>query len=743
MNLSSLLDNCQDQQVFLTDLLSHRSYSYQDLHQASARLHLFLGAKHVSSGDKIVYVTVNTSFFFPLLFACAARKAALVPLNPKMHIDEISNIVKQLQPKVVFYDEEWAGLEGIFKDFEKVPVQGRDMFGGDAFLNQGGLIDLPVLEDGDARIALIIYTSGTTAHCKGVGLTHKNLYGMAKNLASFYDFHEGQKFLSMLPFYHINAPMITGLACIFSRAHVVIGDLYGFALAKSFWDIVALHKIQVLSITPSIMASLLALYPQGTLKDVSSVEYALVGTAYLNAAIWKDFEERFCISCFQGYGLTETTTWATMTPRDGRKRYDSAGIPVGCEVRIVPQDFSVVDGLLPGSGEVLIKGDIVMKGYWGNPDATKAVLADGWLKTGDFGFIDKDGQLVIVGRAKNIIKRKGQLVVPEDIDAVLGRYPGILESCTFGIPDNMLGEAVVSVYVQKGRITGNAQDSLYDFLSLHLSQQNMPDQLIPFGGLPKNDLGKVNLKCLKEYVTGKTSRDIFAIFDKARYRKAKTPDQEAIFQLVQAALAEGTSLYLSGYWGVGQRDFGDAHDRAVLDNLRKLVDEVNQVVAKPLVRIKIILCDIHGRCNYIPEVSAQRYFDAIHSECRQRGFECVYLSQIWSQAGLIFEDVLKQLSSEGFKKAWDAFSLKDQFLKQAGRRGMHEDIECGAQRYYAIVMAEREAVSRYLEGTIFFTHNGQEYQGVNPSLPTIYIHSIKPGVSEKPWFMAPSQESST
>jgi acyl-CoA synthetase (AMP-forming)/AMP-acid ligase II len=734
MNLSSLLEGIEGQQKFLTDLRSHKSYTYADLRQASRSLTRLLEKRSIGPGAKIVYFTLNSAFFFPLLLACASRRAALVPLGPRLHIDELRYIVKQLSPEIIFFDEAWLSLVGNFENAEKIQVQSQDMLClahlEDGFQETGPLAS----EEGDGKAVLIIYTSGTTANSKGIALSHKNLTVMARAFSCFYGFRQSQKFLSMLPFYHINAPMVTGLACISAGAHVFLTDVFGFSVARTIWDIVEQEKIQVLSITPSIMASLNEMYPEGTLKDISSIEYALVGTAYLKESLWRAFEARFHIPCFQGYGLTETTTWAVMTPRDERKRYDSAGVPVACEMRIDPSGLISAEGSPKGSGEVLIRGDIVMKGYWGNPEATKAVFVDGWLKTGDIGFMDKDGQLVITGRIKNIIKRRGQLVLPEDIDSAVGRHGHVLESCTFGIPDDMIGERVITACVLKER-TPEIETDLYDFVRGIVSPNKVPDQFVFFRSLPKNTLGKVNLKKLKEYVTGQTSRDLFAIFDKARYRKAKTPDTEAILKVIQDSLIDDTPFCLMGYWGVGHRDRVDENDKAVLDNLRMLADEADRCVNKLLVRLKLILADIHGRCNLVLEASARSYFAAIAEECRGRGFEHVYLSDIWAQNGLILEDILKRAETQAFSRVWEEFPLKDQFIKQAKRHLPQGDAEKAARRYYAVVMTEREAVARYGSGAVFFTHNDLEYASVHPPLPTIYIHSIKPGVSEKPWFM--------
>jgi len=498
LNLFYLLDRCCEQQKFLSDLRNNKTYSYCDLRQASAHLHSLLKAKSICPGDRIVYFAINSGFFFPLLFACSLSRTVLAPLNPKMHGDELANILKHLNPKVIFYDEEYEDLKGMFKNIDSIPIDGKDMLCLNRVDRVDFSVDLSDEKDCDNQIVLLIHTSGTTSNHKAVGLTHKNLYSMARNFSSFYDFKEGQRFLSMLPLYHMDAIMVTGLACINAKAHVFIGDLYGYVLAKNIWNIVEKNKVQVLGVTPSIMASLNELYPAGPTSNVSSVECVFAGTDYLREDLWNAFEKKFRMPCYQSYGLTETTCAASMTPKGEGKRYDSVGMPVGCEVRI---DTTIIpaEGVPVGSGEVLIKGDIVMKEYWGNPKATRDVLSEGWLRTGDLGLIDSDGQLVIVGRLKNIIKCKGQLIFPENIDAVIGRHPDVVETYTVGILDEMLGEKVVTACVVKESME-KRDNQLYDFARKNLSPKDMPDRFVFLRCLPRNDMGKVDLRKLREYV---------------------------------------------------------------------------------------------------------------------------------------------------------------------------------------------------------------------------------------------------
>ena len=321
--------------IFLTDIRSHKSFSYQNLLNSSKYVQNYLAEKKIHPGDNIVFLTTNNYFFYPLLFAWAAQRASLVPVNPRNHLSDIHSIIKDCSGKIIFYDEFEENKIIPLKSSENwIPVKhdNWELLTPKEFTRYGSALNSI---DGSADDpALIIYTSGTSGHSKGVVLTHKNLC-QACAFTSLYNYKAGQKFLSLLPFYHIYAPLFTGIACIMYNSHVVINSNSSyFTIVKFIWKIVEHYKINVLSLTPSIMAMLLKLFPKGANANISSLNYALVGTAPLYEPLWKSFEKVFKINCYQGYGLTETSGWATMTPPDKRKKYTTAGIPINCEIKI-------------------------------------------------------------------------------------------------------------------------------------------------------------------------------------------------------------------------------------------------------------------------------------------------------------------------------------------------------------------------------------------------------------------------
>lgn len=691
---------------FLTDLRSGKNFSYGELLSRSERAGAWLASRGVGVGDRVGYVTKNDPAFFELLFGCACRGAALVPINQDGTLAEITGVLEDCEPKVVLSDlpneQGWTLLD-------------PDLFEG---LSAGAVEECAPEQD-----AILVYTSGTTGRSKGVILSHKSLIAMAGTLASVYDYQPGQRFLSMLPNYHINAPVVTGLACITGRSHVFVIDPYGFTNARFIFRFVEENKLAVLSLTPSIMASLLKFNPGGSDSDLSSVRHGLVGTAHLPEDLWIQFEEKFGFPCYQGYGLTETTTWATMTPPDERKRRDSAGVAIGCEVRIDEE----------GGDEILIRGDIVMNGYNRRKALTKKQFKGDWFRTGDIGRVDEDGNLFITGRIKNIIKRRGILISPEEIDGVLRSFPETTDACTVGVPDDLFGERVVSACV----IEDEGIEALAAYTRKTLSAYKHPDEFLVVREIPKTGMGKQDLKELRKLVTGEKCQEIAGSFDVYRFRRAQTLDMPIIRDKIQAALLGGGSVNFVGFWGVGSRRESATPDVAALDRLEQFVSAIDAAAGRKLASMTLILADIHARCNQVSVDVYEPYLEAIRLLAEERGLKTMRLSEIWSENQLELDGVLERMSNPDWVGKWEGFSLHENFLQQASHRCVGDDsvVEEYAYRYFVTICAENPVLEEVFADDIFVTYNGPEFRIALPQLPMFHLHSTKPGTAAKPWFL--------
>ena len=689
---------------FLTDLRTGETISYSLLLTRAASLSAWLADRGVESGDRVAYVTKNDPAFFVLLFACAHRGAALVPMSVDGTLRETKEVLDDCEAKVVLCDkasdESWVVLD-------------------DELMNHPASSD-PV-ECPPEQDAIFIYTSGTTGRSKGVRLSHKSLTAMASTLATVYGYQPGMKFLSMLPNYHINAPVVTGLAVLAGRSHVLVTDPYGFINARLIFPFVEEHKLDVLSLTPSIMASLLKFNPDGTESDLTSLKFVMVGTAHLPEKPWRKFEETFGVPCYQGYGLTETTTWSTMTPPDERKRYDSAGVAIGCEVRI-DED---------GGDEILIRGDTVMNGYNKRKSLTKKSFKDGWFRTGDIGRIDEDGQLFITGRIKNIIKRRGILISPEEIDGVLRKFPEVTDACTIGVPDELSGEKVISACV----IAEDQMDALGVYMRGALSASKYPDDLLAVSEIPQTSMGKPDLAELRKIASGEKVNEIIGSFDIYQFRRARTPDMPEIKTRIQAALLKGTTVDFVGYWGVGSRSEIANPDRVAMERLAKFIGVINAKAGRDLATMTLVLADMHARCNQVAPDVYEPYFAGIGALAEGHGFRTSWLSEVWQEHNIEFDRVAGLMSANDHLEEWENFALRDDFLQQAlNRCGDESRMEEFAYRYFLTIYTENEAVEKSFSKYIFTTYNGLEARVSLPKLPMVHIHSLKPGTAAKPWF---------
>lgn len=693
---------------FLTDLRTGEIVSYDDLLARSESAATWLAAQGVGAGERVAYITKNNPSFFPLLFGCAARGAALVPINADNDAKETESVLQDCEPALVLADaagpEDWQLLDSALSE---------QVFQGE---RSPAVEECPPEQD-----AILIYTSGTTGRSKGVVLSHLNLTAMSSTLATVYGYQPGERFLSLLPYYHINAPVVTGLACITGRSHVFVTDLYGFTNARLIFPFVEEHQLNVLSLTPSIMASLLKLNPGGTDSDLTSLRIGLVGTAHLPESLWRRFEETFGIPCYQGYGLTETTTWATMTPPDDRKRYDSAGYAIGSEVRIDEDAGS----------EVLIRGDIVMNRYHKRKSLTKKQFRDGWLRTGDIGRIDDDGQLFITGRIKNIIKRRGVLISPEEIDGALRSFPETRDACTVGIPDELSGERIVSACV----IDDEHLEALQGHVRAALSAYKHPDEFLSVGEIPKTDMGKPDLAEMRKIASGEKAREVVKSFDVYRFCRSRSDDMPDIEAMIHDALLQATTTDFVGFWGVGSRHEIAKPDVVAMDRIKLFLDAIDGAAGRPLATMQLILADIHARCNQVAPEIHEPYFAAIAALAEERGIRTSWLSEVWAEHNLRFEDVLSQMQTNERLEEWEAFSLRSDFIRQAANRCADEAlVEDHAYRYFLTITTENPAVAGTFRDRIFFTYNGPEFRIALPRLPLVHLHSLKPGTAAKPWF---------
>ncbi len=350
-------------------------------------------------------------------------------------------------------------------------------------------------------LAALLYTGGTTGLSKGVMQTNENLSVNVQQFAAWLpDIKPGEKMLADLPYFHTagftimqNLPVWMALEAI----TVPRPD------PENVLDAVKKYKPDYLPGVPTIYNGLLNNNEFKTM-DLSFIKGYFSGGAPLPIDTYNRLKELNGSDLLSIYGLTECTVTATVSPWGGKVKPGTEGIPVpNTEVKIVDLESGIEEMPAGETGEIIIKGPQVMKGYYKNPEATEAVLKDGWLYTGDIGFMDEEGYLTVVDRKKDIIIAGGFNIYPNEIDDILFGHPKIAEACTIGIPDQYRGETVKAYIVLHEGETMTADD-VEAFCRESLAPYKIPKQVEFIEELPKSGVGKILRRALKEQELNKT-----------------------------------------------------------------------------------------------------------------------------------------------------------------------------------------------------------------------------------------------
>jgi long-chain acyl-CoA synthetase len=260
------------------------------------------------------------------------------------------------------------------------------------------------------------------------------------------------------------------------------------------------EQVTIFAAVPTMLKMLVDF--EGPVADLSSVRWLLSGGAKLERSLLEEFEQKFGIPVHEGYGLTEASPVVTFNPQGFDRKPGSVGIPLrDIEIRIVDENG---EELLPGEeGEIVVRGPNVMKGYLNRPEATKEILRDGWLYTGDIGYTDEEGYLYIVDRKGDMIIKGGFNVYPREIEELLSHHPSILEVAVVGVPDPVQGEEVKAYVVLQPEARASSNEIIAYCMS-QIAKYKCPKYVSFVQSLPKNALGRVQKHLLKR---GKTSRD--------------------------------------------------------------------------------------------------------------------------------------------------------------------------------------------------------------------------------------------
>jgi long-chain acyl-CoA synthetase len=459
--------------------------SYRDLHAAAAAVAGTLRSRGIAPGDRVGLVLPNVPAFPILFYGALLAGAAVVPMNPLLKAREVEYYLNDSGMSLVFG---WDGGGDVVPTAaEAVGIRGVvvSALGPSAEQLEGEPITVPVERD-DSDTAVILYTSGTTGQPKGAELTHRNLNTNAHmTVDTLIEITSDDVVMGCLPLFHV-----FGLTCGLNAA-VVSGScltlLPRFDGGKAL-EMVGRDKVTVFEGVPTMYAGMLHHANAGS-ADMSSLRTCITGGSAMPVEILKAFEQKFGCQVLEGYGLSETSPVASFNQPGRERKPGSIGFQVrGCEMRLVDDDGNDVGADTPG--EIAIRGENVMKGYWGRPEATAEAIPDGWFRTGDIATKDADGYYFIVDRKKDLIIRGGYNVYPREVEETLYEHPAVAEAAVVGMKHSDLGEEIGAAVALKAGQSADP-DELRDFVKERMAAYKYPRKVWIVDALPKGPTGKI------------------------------------------------------------------------------------------------------------------------------------------------------------------------------------------------------------------------------------------------------------
>jgi acyl-CoA synthetase (AMP-forming)/AMP-acid ligase II len=435
-------------------------------------------ARGVTAGDVVALMLPNQAEFVVAMFAAWHLGAAVTPINPALTPKEASHQISDSRAKLLVN----GTGEAVVADVTTLPVTALK----EGERHSGAPVDDPT------ALALLIYTSGTTGLPKGVMLDHGNIESMTEMGRYGLKISSTDHCLLILPLFHVNGIVVSILTPLACGARVTIRRRFDI---ETFFADIEHFRPTYFSAVPTIYTMLGAL-PDDVRPDVSSLRYGVCGAAPASAELLTSFEARFGFPLVEAYGLSEGTCGSTLNPVDGLRKAGTVGLPLPGQ-RIAIADVQGRHLPTGSTGEVLIRGRNVMRGYLNQPEATAKTVVNGWLHTGDIGRIDEDGYLSIVGRLKEMIIRGGENIYPKEIEDVLSEYPSVLEAAVVGAPDDRLGEIVIA-YVSRRPGAAMTAEALVEHCAGRLARHKIPATIRIIDALPKNAVGKIAKPVLRE-----------------------------------------------------------------------------------------------------------------------------------------------------------------------------------------------------------------------------------------------------
>ncbi len=475
-----------------------RRITYAELGRAVAGLARQLAEAGIAGGQRVALLMANSIEMEVALFGVMAAGAQVAPLNPFLTLPELRKVFDGLDPSLVICDH--AVLEKATAIAAEVGAPAPLVLGAgghaiDRWTSDGSLAlhaaALPAADD----LALLIYTGGSTGIPKGVDHTHRGLlYSCLQHVTVWPCRFGRERFLNVAPMFHIWGFGYATLVPIFTQSTLVMVPRYD---ADKVVQGLSHHRITVFAGGPAPIYMGLLASPYFATADLSELKYCPSGGAPCPEELHREWLERAGQPLLEGWGMTEGAPFC-LNRYDGRRKLLSVGNPVPeTELEIV--DLESGERVLPlgERGEARVRGPQIMLRYRGKPEETAATLRDGWVHTGDIGYVDEDGFVFLVDRKKDMVIVGGYNVYPREVDEVLFKHPKVREAATVGRPDQRLGEVLVAFVVLDDGET-LTEIEFFEYCKTEMVKYKRPVEVFFVESLPKTGTNKINRRALRE-----------------------------------------------------------------------------------------------------------------------------------------------------------------------------------------------------------------------------------------------------
>lgn len=507
--------------VFLHDARNGAALNYRAFLEKIHEVRISLQIAGVKKGDRVLMMMDNSVDFAVNFFAVTFCQAAAVPVNTNLKWKELlyimedtraagiliqKNYQEQLRTAVKEMREVQRAAKGMeaqnaVKEMEKAQsaVKGPEPLPGEIVNLQKDVFYQTLYTDGKDDLpegtAMLLYTSGTTGHPKGVILSFDNLLAKTRDIVEAHQLTEKDRVLCVLPWFHINGLVITLLTPLASGQTIVIGGKFS---VSNFWKYVENYQITWFSGVPTMYSHMLA-------KGIpeygrhSSLRFARSASSALPGAVMREFQETCQVPVIESYGITEGCAQITSNPLPPEvHKVNSVGLAYGNKIKVVnPQGEEQPVGV---SGEVWIKGENITCGYYHKPEETEKSFTDGWFHSGDVGYLDEDGYLFLNGRIKELINRAGEKFSPLEIDEVLYQLPEVELAAAVGVPDLVYGEEVACfIKLKEGKEL--SEEAVKVWCEARIASYKVPRKVFFVDEIPQGGNGKIQrLKLLDVYL---------------------------------------------------------------------------------------------------------------------------------------------------------------------------------------------------------------------------------------------------